>query len=270
MTNALQVFNYQGNQVRTVEKDGETWFVAKDVCDILGLEQVTNAIKSLDDDEKMTLTNIKGQTGQRGGAQFMNVISEAGVYKLIFKSRKPEAIKFNRWLAHEVLPQIYRTGAYVPDKALMNPEFIRQMSRRLDELQKENEKQRKYIEANMPSTTVGRLYLGHPKAVDAQEASHMFQQQGIDIGMKRFYAHERAKGYLCSRKGRQWNRPTRRAIEEGLYTYQISKSGNFVSMVLPKRLWQAFEEFYQEQYPILHDIEQDETRELLATQRFLN
>ena len=266
MTNALQVFSYEGQQVRTVEKDGDIWFVGKDIAQALGYKRPADAIA----DRVYAEDKGVGVLPTPGGNQEMTIINKPGVYALIFGSKLESARKFKYWLAHEVLPQIEETGAYVSDKALMNPEFIRQMSTRLDALQKQNEEYRKCIEQNMPSTTVGRLYLGHPKAVDAQEASHMFQQQGIDIGMKRFYAHERAKGYLCSRKGRQWNRPTRRAIEEGLYTYQISKSGNFVSMVLPKRLWQAFEEFYQEQYPILHDIEQDETRELLATQRFLN
>ena len=87
--NALQVFSYEGQQVRTVEKDGETWFVAKDVCDILEIQNVTQAINQLDDDEKMTLCNSEGHSGQRGGAQFMNVITESGVYALVFRSRKP-------------------------------------------------------------------------------------------------------------------------------------------------------------------------------------
>ena len=71
------------------------------------------------------------------------------------------------WLAGEVLARIKRIGAYIPDSAFMNPEFIRQLSTRFDELQKENEKYRKYIEVNMPATTVGRFFLGYPKAVDA-------------------------------------------------------------------------------------------------------
>ena len=121
----------------------------------------------------------------------------------------------------------------------------------------------------MPATTVGRLFLGNPKAVDAQEASHMLQQQGIDIGFKRIYAYEREKGYLCSRNGRQKNRPTHRAIELGLYTYQIGKKGHCVTMMMPKRLSQIYEELCKEQYPIAFLIEKDETKELLATQEFL-
>lgn len=80
MNSQLQVFNYNGSTVRTIEKDNEVWFVAKDVCSILELSNPTEALKSLDDDEKMTLSNTEGHSGQRGGAQSYNVINEPGVY----------------------------------------------------------------------------------------------------------------------------------------------------------------------------------------------
>ena len=88
---ALQLFDYEGATVRTTVIDGEVWFITTDVCDILGLSNPTMALQELDDDEKMTLSNSEGHSGQRGGAQFLNVISEPGLYALVFKSRKPEA-----------------------------------------------------------------------------------------------------------------------------------------------------------------------------------
>ena len=112
MKNALQVFSYNGARVRSVERDGVVWFVAKDVCDILELGNVTNAIRSLDDDEKMTLTNNKGHSGKRGGAQSLNVVNEPGLYALIFKSNKPEAKAFARWVRHTLLPHVMHTGSY--------------------------------------------------------------------------------------------------------------------------------------------------------------
>ena len=112
MTSEIKLFNYGDNAVRTIEKDGEVWFVAKDVCDILELKDVTSALRSLDDDEKMTLQNERSHSGQRGGAQSFNVISEAGLYKLAFRSNKPMAKDFTRWVTHEVIPAIFRTGSY--------------------------------------------------------------------------------------------------------------------------------------------------------------
>lgn len=107
--NELQVFTYGDGErsMRTVEIDGEVWFVAKDVCDILELSDVSMATRSLDQDEKDT-----SKVCTLGGAQDMTIISEPGLYKLAFKSKKPIAKKFVRWVTHDVLPAIRRTGQY--------------------------------------------------------------------------------------------------------------------------------------------------------------
>ena len=114
--NALQVFNYKGREVRTTEIDGETWLVAKGVCDILEIQRTNDATEGLNDDEKGT-ANIRTP----GGMQNMTVINEAGLYKLTFKSRKYEAKNFTRWVTHEVLPAIRKTGSYGVLKG--NPEL---------------------------------------------------------------------------------------------------------------------------------------------------
>ena len=105
--NGLQVFDYKGLVVRTVEKDREVWFVAKDVCDVLELGNITEALRSLDEDELSSEILKSGVQGRE-----MRLINEPGMYKLIFKSRKAEAKEFTRWVTHEVLPQIRETGAY--------------------------------------------------------------------------------------------------------------------------------------------------------------
>ena len=107
MSNALQVFSYNGNNVRTVEKNGDIWFVAKDVCDVLGLGNVTEALRNLDDDE---LTSEILNSGGQG--REMRLMSESGVYALVLRSNKPEAKNFSRWVRKEVLPQIRKTGQF--------------------------------------------------------------------------------------------------------------------------------------------------------------
>ncbi len=114
----IQLFNYGSNAVRTIEQNGEVWFVAKDVCDVLEIVNARDAIKSLDDDEKMTVGNSDGHSGQRGGAQFFNVINESGLYRLAFRSNKSMAKDFTRWVAHTVLPEIRKTGSYSARKGL--------------------------------------------------------------------------------------------------------------------------------------------------------
>lgn len=122
MEKALQLFSYNDKLVRTTEIDGEIWFVAKDVCNILELTNPTEALKALDEDERSTLRITEG-TSPKGGNPNMNIINEYGLYKLTFNSRKPEAKTFTRWVTHEVLPSIRRTGSYSLSNTISPEEF---------------------------------------------------------------------------------------------------------------------------------------------------
>lgn len=99
---------FEGHDIRIVDQSGEPWFVAADVCAVLGLANVTRALSALDDDERNTLTISQGNRGNPN----VNVISESGLYALIVRSNKPEAKAFRRWVTHEVLPAIRQTGSY--------------------------------------------------------------------------------------------------------------------------------------------------------------
>jgi prophage antirepressor-like protein len=100
------------NGIRVIERDDVQWFAAVDVCKILEIKNPTRALNDFPENERMTLANMKGHSGQRGGARFLNFINEAGLYRLIFKSRKPEAEKFKTWIFNEVLPSIRKYGLY--------------------------------------------------------------------------------------------------------------------------------------------------------------
>ena len=111
INNSIQVFDYEDFTIRTyTDENGEVWLVAKDLCDVLGLSNPTEALRSLDDDEKNTLRISEGIQGR--GNPNMNIINEAGLYKLTFRSNKPNAKNFTRWVTHEVLPSIRKTGSY--------------------------------------------------------------------------------------------------------------------------------------------------------------
>lgn len=105
--NQLQVFNFVGNEIRVVTKDGQPWWVAKDVCDVLEIKNSRDALGRLDEDEKGVAS-----TDTLGGTQQVQVVNESGLYSLVLSSRKPEAKQFKRWITHEVIPAIRRTGAY--------------------------------------------------------------------------------------------------------------------------------------------------------------
>jgi prophage antirepressor-like protein len=105
-------FTYENRAVRTVVVENEPWFVAKEVCDILEIQNVPDALKNLDDDERMTIAITDSHSGHRGGAQSLNIVNESGLYHLVFRSRKPEAKVFRKWVTSDVLPKIRQAGSY--------------------------------------------------------------------------------------------------------------------------------------------------------------
>ena len=107
MENDIKIFNYEDKEIRILDIDGEPWWVAKDVCDVLELGNITEALRGLDEDE---LSSVSLKSG--GQAREMSIISDPGLYSLILRSRKPEAKVFKRWITHDVLPAIRKTGMY--------------------------------------------------------------------------------------------------------------------------------------------------------------
>lgn len=118
----LQIFNFKDSQVRTVVVENQPWFVAKDVCHILEIRNHNDALSRL----SPTMKGV-GNADTLGGIQEMAIVSEAGVYKLVFTSRKPEAEAFTDWIAAEVIPSIRKHGAYMTpatlEEAILNPDF---------------------------------------------------------------------------------------------------------------------------------------------------
>ena len=134
--NEITVFeNERFGPVRTIIRDGEPWFVAIDVCRALGISNPTMALGRLDEDERMTLSSNEGHSGQRGGAQSLNIVNEPGLYTLVLGSRKPEAKAFKRWITHEVIPAIRKHGGYLTpptiEELLDNPDMIVELALRL-------------------------------------------------------------------------------------------------------------------------------------------
>lgn len=118
--NELQIFeNPQFGEIRAVEKDGEPWFVAADVCKALELGETHVAMRRLDDDEK-----DRYLIPTPGGDQESSIVNEPGLYSLVLGSRKPEAKAFKRWITHEVIPSIRKTGGYIADQEAMSPEEL--------------------------------------------------------------------------------------------------------------------------------------------------
>ena len=103
----LQLFQYEENDIRGLDVDGVPYFVAKDICDILELTNITESLKRVDGED---LTSVKLNSG--GQMREMKIVNESGLYALILLSNKPEAKKFKKWITSEVLPSIRKTGQY--------------------------------------------------------------------------------------------------------------------------------------------------------------
>lgn len=118
----IQIFNYNSNKIRTTLKDGEPWFVLKDVCEVLGIGNSRMTFDRLEEDEKGV-----SQIDTLGGKQNMQIVNESGLYNVILRSDKPEAKPFRKWVTSEVIPAIRKHGAYMTpdtiDRMIASPEF---------------------------------------------------------------------------------------------------------------------------------------------------
>ncbi|MGS0763396.1 phage antirepressor [Syntrophomonas curvata] len=215
--NELQVFSYEGKEIRTIQRNGETWWVLKDVCGVLGLSNARMIADRLDEDD----VSLAYVTDSMGRQQQTNIVNESGLYNVILRSDKPEAKKFKRWVTHEVLPQIRRHGAYITTSKL--EEIINDPDswiRLLTALKKERqEKERlqvqtaqdkpKVVFADAVSASDGTILIG--------ELAKILKGNGIEIGQNRLFERLRQDGFLIKRKGTDYNAPTQKAMELGLF-----------------------------------------------------
>lgn len=207
----IQVFgNSQFGNVHATVINEEPWFIAKDVCDVLGVgtNHLRESGRGLDDDEVLSLPNWEG----KGSAPL--IVSEAGFYKLVMRSRKPEAKAFQRWVTHEVLPAIRRTGGYMVAKQDETPEQI--MARAVLVAQDTIERQKKQIEELKPKALFADSVAASDGTCLVGELAKMLKQNGVNIGQNRLFSWMREHGYL-GKAGSNRNVPTQRAMEQGLF-----------------------------------------------------
>lgn len=215
--NELEIFSYEQKEVRTVQIDGEPWFVAKDVCAILGLAHIARSLSKIPDTQKGV-----HQMNTLGGTQQLSIISEAGLYRLVMRSDKPEAEPFIAWVTEEVLPTIRKTGgAYLTaskaEELLANPDLIISLAQQVKELRSTNERQQQQIEADRPKTIFADAVSASHTSILIGELAKLIKQNGIEIGQNRLFDWLRDNGYLIRRKGADWNMPTQRSMELGLF-----------------------------------------------------
>lgn len=215
--NDVTIFRKDGfGAVRAVTLEGEPWFVAADVCRALGLGNSSMAVSKLDEDEKgISLIDTLG------GEQKLGIVNESGLYALVLSSRKPEAKAFKRWITHEVIPSIRKTGGYIAgqetmddDQLLANALMVAQ--RKIAERNKQLETANAKIQADAPKVLFAETVEKAEGDILVRQLAKLMVQRGYDTGEKRLYDLLRRDGFVIKANAKDQNAPTQRSVDMGL------------------------------------------------------
>lgn len=236
--NELQTFTSAAfGSVRIIDKGGQPWFVGKDVADILGYSNSSKAIPQHVDEEDRQKQNLPtAQNGKLVAASWL--INESGLYSLILSSKMPKAKEFKRWVTSEVIPAIRKTGGYIAGSekmtdaeimakaVLVAQSTIRQRDQRIKELESD-------VAAAKPKVLFADAVSASDSTILIGDLAKILKQNGHPIGQKRLFNWMREQGYLIKRAGADYNSPTQRAMEMGLFKIKetaISHSDGHVSV----------------------------------------
>ncbi|EAF4417227.1 phage antirepressor KilAC domain-containing protein [Listeria monocytogenes] len=213
----LQIFNFEGNEVRTVFIENEPHFIGKDVAKVLGYSNSRDALK------RHVFLKNKGvvKHDSLGGSQNLTAINEAGLYQLIFKSKLESAERFQDWVTSEVLPSVRKHGAYMTndtiERAITDPDFLIRLATNLKEEKTKRIEAEQRLEIQKPKVMFADAVSDARGTILIRDLAKLIQQNGVDIGEKRLFEWMRQRGYLISRKGTDYNRPTQKSMELGLF-----------------------------------------------------
>src|SRR5690606_24237303 len=207
----LVTFRYDDNPIRTVLVDGEAWVVAADVCAALGIANGRDAVSRLDPSEKGV-----GETDTRGGRQRVTVISEPGLYRLVMRSNKPDAVRFQMWIAHEVLPAIRKTGRYEAQPAYRLPQSYSEALRELADQVERTEQLRAEVEQLAPRAhSWDVLASGYGDYSVRDAAKILSRDPAIDVGERRLFGLLAEQGWIYRQRGDGRWRAYQQYIERG-------------------------------------------------------
>ena len=209
----IQIFKHEKfGDIRTINKDGEPWFVGKDVASVLGYERADNAIRSHVEEEDKLMHQISA-SGQR---RQMTIINESGLYALILSNKLPQAKEFKRWVTNEVLPQIRKTGGYIPLNDCEDTGEI--MARALMIAQRTIEQKDALLEMQKPKVRFAEAVTGSDDSILIGELAKLITQNGYEIGRTRLFDWLRRNGYLFKNS----TEPIQKWVEKGLFETKVS------------------------------------------------
>lgn len=217
--NELQIFeNPEFGAVRTVELNGEPWLVGKDVAQALGYSNTRDALAKRVDPEDKGVANCD----TLGGSQAVTIINESGLYSLVLSSKLPTARKFRHWVTSEVLPSIRRHGLYAADELLNNPDLMIQAMEALKSERAKNQQLTEKVRQDAPKVLFAESVEASNHSILIFDLAKILRQNGVQIGGNRLFEWMRENSYLIKRKGSDWNMPTQRSMEMGLFEIKES------------------------------------------------
>lgn len=218
--NELQIFNNEEfGEIRTVVANNEPMFCLSDVCKALELSNSRVVSARLDDDERCKL-----DLPRQGETWF---ITESGLYAVILRSDKPNAKKFRKWVTSEVLPSIRKNGGYIAGQETLSDDELLSKAllvahNKIAERDKIIEQKQARIEQMKPKAIFADAVATSRTSILIGDLAKLICQNGYQIGQKRLFEWLRNNGYLCKRKGTQWNMPTQKSMELGLFEVKES------------------------------------------------
>ena len=220
--NEIKIFdNPEFGKVRTMEINGEPYFVGREVAMILGYKNPLDALTKHVEEEDKGVANCD----TLGGTQKMTVINESGLYSLILSSKLPKAKEFKRWVTSEVLPSIRKHGAYAVDELLNAPEFAIKTFTALKEERERSKRLSEQIEADKPKVIFADSVSAAKSSILIGDLAKILKQNGVNIGQNRLFEWFRQNGFLI-KSGSSKNMPTQKAAEMGLFEVKVSTVNN--------------------------------------------
>lgn len=236
--NELQIFNSEEfGEIRTVNINGEPWLAGKDVAVALGYTNPQKAIRDHVLNEDRTVNESFTVNGTK-----VILINESGLYALIFGSKLGSAQRFKRWVTNEVLPTIRKTGGY----QVKAPQGKELLALAVLEAQKTIEAQSKEIQRMRPKEIFADAVSTSHTSILIGDLAKLLKQNGVDTGQKRLFCWLRENSYLIRRQGSDWNMPTQKAMEMGLFEVKESTVNNSDGSVqINKSNWERPAVFHQ-------------------------
>lgn len=230
----VQLFNFENHEVRSLLVDDEPWFVGKDVAEVLGYKNTKDALVKHVDSEDKEILKSQNATFENIPNRGMTIVNESGLYSLILSSKLESAKKFKRWVTSEVLPALRKTGQYQV-KELSGSEL---MAKALIEAQSVLAAKDKVIEEMKPKVVFADAVATSHTSILVGELAKILKQNGIEMGQKRLFAWLREKGYLIKRQGTDYNMPTQKSMDLGLFEIKegsyVNGSGVNITTKIPK------------------------------------